>query len=106
MIENCSKTNCKAKAAYVPVLLLRVHVVYKNDTPLQVYFKLPICIECSKTLKVSDVLSNDGWEKIKTGIAGTGRVIPDRNRTTIRLASLEEAEEYWSRFDRGDEMKR
>ena len=94
----CSMQNCEKVAEYAPTLVLRVHEAYKNDTPLQVFFDLPICLEHKETLQVKDILTDEGWERIKGGIIVAGRAIPDRTRTEVKCVTLEEANEYWRNF--------
>lgn len=95
----CSMNDCLNQASFVPALVLRVHKSYKNDTPLQVLYKLYICIDHAEDFTIKDLLSDEAWDQIVYGIMKAGRVAPDKTRTELKLLTLKEAQEYWDDFE-------
>lgn len=77
--------DCPNEGLWVPSLIFYAHRSLKNDTPLVTYYKLFVCDEHKKTMRVEDVLTNEAWNKIAKTLQIMNRAVPDRSRTKINF---------------------
>jgi hypothetical protein len=85
----CTRSGCANEARWFPVLLLYAdRRQYPMGVPARAVLGLPTCDACKAGLRVSDVLSDDGWAQIVSGFRGAQKVVPHRADTELTFTPL------------------
>lgn len=79
----CNKTGCNALSVWRVgfTLLLRGW----EHVPVPAYLGLVVCDEHKASMKLEDVLTDDGWNGIAEGFRAIARPVPTRELTTLRF---------------------
>ncbi len=77
----CSTLGCENPATWQPI------VVFRPPRPMEgeadCILRLGVCEECKAGGTLDDVLSDDGFERIRAEMVKLGYVPPDRSRSTL-----------------------
>lgn len=89
-MTRCSREDCTGLGAWTPVLLIRSH---KKTPPLRAH--LPEILQCTlhkDTSKLTDFLSDEGWDKIQKHLRQAGKGSFLKNLTQLDFALVKGAE--------------
>jgi hypothetical protein len=64
----CDWGGCEAKREFRPVISIRTNKGRETSGVLRVVYALGYCLACKSPLKLSDVLTDEGWEHVSTHI--------------------------------------
>lgn len=80
----CDRTGCHNKGEWYPVLLLYApKILYPNAPPAPAKIFMSICSDCKEVIKVDDLISGPGWERIVAQFRKLKRVEPNRLHTKL-----------------------
>jgi hypothetical protein len=80
---------CKNVAVRAPCLVFYAHKKHGEHPPARAHVGIAVCGECSKTMTVKDVLTDEGWETLAMNFRKVGKAVPDRSRTELEWVELE-----------------
>lgn len=83
----CSMKGCDKAATHFAGLMLYA----KHGDGITSHLDLPVCPDHAHSLKVSDVISDSGWEKIVKSLRGLGKADPVRSKTEVFVVPIDEA---------------
>lgn len=84
----CAKKDCGAKATHFAGVRLRSS---KNDPGMPCLMDFPLCQLHAHSLKVVDVISNEGWDQLASGNAAVAGKVPRRELTQVMVQPIDEA---------------
>lgn len=90
--RKCDALLCRAAAKWSPVLVLRAPVEYEPSPEVPASMSLAVCDKHREGVTLSDLIADDGFERIQHGMDRMGRVRFDPERTTLRWQTIAESD--------------
>lgn len=83
----CQRAGCDQLAQFYPVLLLWAH---PNHPPAEGALRLPLCRKCAVMVQEDpeELLTDEGWSELVQVFSGTGKLVPKRELTKVRLDEI------------------
>ena len=87
--KTCSKDGCDKLSVYIPELLIFAKgFKNRNAPPLSMRVTLPLCVDCSKEIKVSDLLGEDLKQLIRAQNKVKNFEMPNFAKTKIKMIRI------------------
>lgn len=93
----CARSGCDRRAVYLAGLIVRTG---ESDRGMQTVLDIPTCPACAKRLRIVDVLTDAGWDRIVAGMAKLD-LKPVRRLTRLFTCPIDEAPKVFrDRYER------
>lgn len=81
----CNHIDCNNRAGWQAGFKL---FAATSDVPAIVELGLYVCTEHKEKMKVSDLVTDEGWDRLCESFSGAGKTLPVRSRTALHWKGI------------------